>query len=571
MKSFRSFLSASILGTLAVLLPVQASAQTPAPTTAPVITSQPTSQTVTAGAKVTFNVTASATGDTTYRWFKEARLVSSGSVSAYVIESVRVEDAGVYRVEIANAAGSTVSNLVTLTVNAAPVPVGVAPVITTQPASLVVNVGANATFTVVATGTPAPTYRWFKNDVALEGATSASLALSSVKISDAGSYTVKVSNHAGAVTSAAAALTVNAVAGVITAGPQSQTVKAGANVTFGVTATGTGLTYQWRFKGRAIKGATTATLTLENVGTTSDGVYSITVSNATGVAGAASATLAVTVDARLTNISTRGHVGEDDEVLVTGFVVRGGATKKVVLRAVGPTLGTQFNLSDALANPKLTLSSSARGGAVIDTNSGWGGATTLSTLFTQVGAFPLVATSADAALVATLGSGAYTAQITAPRGTDGVALAELYDADTGSPATEIINISTRAHVGAEAKDTLIAGFAITGTTSNTVIVRGVGASLGTLFGLRRALGATHVAVYNSAGVQVAANTVWGGRDKDDEDDMDDACDRAGTWRLPRGSNDSALLLTLAPGVYTAHVTGVNRASGIALVEIYEVH
>lgn len=570
MKTLRSFLSVLVLGT-SVLLAVQATAQTPPPAVVPVIATQPVSQTVTAGAKVTFNVTATSSGDTTYRWFKEARLVSSGSVSAYVIESVRVEDAGVYRVEIANAAGSTVSNLVTLTVNATPAPVGVAPVITTQPASLVVNTGANATFTVVATGTPAPTYRWFKNDVALEGATSASLALSSVKISDAGSYTVKVSNSAGTVTSASAALTVNAVAGVITAGPQSQTVKAGANVTFGVTATGTGLTCQWRFKGRTIKGATSATLALENVGTTSDGVYSVTVSNASGVAGAASATLAVTVDARLTNISTRGHVGEDDEVLVTGFVVRGGATKKVVLRAVGPTLGTQFNLADALANPKLTLSSSARGGGVIDTNSGWGGATALSTLFLQVGAFPLVATSADAALVATLGGGAYTAQITAPRGTDGVALAELYDADSGSPATEIINISTRANVGAEAKDTLIAGFAITGTTSNTVIVRGVGASLGTLFGMRRALGATHVAVYNSAGVQVAANTVWSGRDKDEDDDMDDACDRVGTWRLPRGSTDSALLLTLAPGVYTAHVTGVNRASGIALVEIYEVH
>lgn len=570
MKTLRSALSVLVVVT-SLLVAVQATAQTPPPVVAPLITIQPASQTVTAGVKVTFNVTATTSGDTTYRWFKEARLVSSSSASAYVIESVRVEDAGLYRVEIANAGGSVVSNSATLMVNPSSVPVGVAPAITTQPTSLVVNVGASATFTVVATGTPAPTYRWFKNDIALDDAKSASLTLGSVKITDAGSYTVKVSNSAGTVTSAAAGLTVNAVAGGITAGPQSQTVKAGANVTFGVTATGTGLTYQWRFKGRTIKDATTATLTLQNVGTTSDGAYSVTVSNATGVAGAASATLAVTVDARLTNISTRGHVGEDDEILVTGFVVRGSATKKVVLRAVGPTLGTQFDLSDALANPKLTLSSSGRGGAVIDTNSGWGGATALSTLFLQVGAFPLVATSADAALVATLGSGAYTAQITAPNGTDGVALAELYDADTGSPATEIINISTRANVGAEAKDTLIAGFAITGTTSNTVIVRGVGASLGTLFGMRRALGATHVAVYNSAGVQVAANTVWGGRDKDDDDDMDDACDRAGTWRLPRGSTDSALLLTLAPGVYTAHVTGVNRASGIALVEIYEVH
>ncbi len=567
----RSLLRSVLLGTLGVLLSLQASAQLVG--TAPVITTQPASQTVTAGTKVTFNVTATGSAALTYRWFKEARLVASSSASAYVIESAKIEDAGVYRVEVTNTAGSAISSLATLTVNAAPPPVGVAPVITTQPASLVVGTGASASFTVAATGTPAPAYQWFKNEAAIEDATAATFTLGSVKIGDAVSYSVKISNSTGAVTSAAATLSVNAVAGVITAGPQSQTVKAGAKVTFSVTTTGTGLTYQWRFKGRSIKGATSATLMLDNVGTLSDGTYSVTVSNANGVAGSAAAMLNVTVDARLTNISTRGHVGDDDEVLITGFVVRGAGTKKIVLRAVGPTLGTHFNVTGALTTPKLSLYSAASGAVAINTNSGWSGsgAAELTATFLQVGAFPLPAASADAALLASLSAGAYSAQITAPRGTSGVALAELYDADTGSPAFEIVNISTRAVVGAEAKDTLIAGFAISGTTSDTVMIRGVGASLGTLFGLRRALGASHVAVYNSAGVQIAANTAWSGRDNDADDDMDGACDRAGTWKLPRGSQDSALLLTLAPGVYTAHVTGVNRASGIALVEIYEVH
>ena len=204
----------------------------------------------------------------------------------------------------------------------------------------------------------------------------------------------------------------------------------------------------------------------------------------------------------------------------------------------------------------------------------------LSAAFAQVGAFPLLPASADAALVETLTSGGYTATVTAPSGTNGVALIEAYDADTGSPTAEVVNISTRALVGAEAANTLIAGFAITGTTSDTVLIRGVGPSLGTLFGMRRALGASHVAVFDATGSQIAANTVWGkggrGEDEDDEDEdkenaMDDASDRAGAWHLPRGSNDSALLLTLAPGVYTAHVTGVKASSGIGLVEIFEVH
>ena len=452
-----------------------------------------------------------------------------------------------------------------------------APAIATQPASLTVNAGASATFTVVATGTPLPRFQWLKNGRELEDAASATFTINAATLNDAAVYTVKVSNSAGSVTSAPASLAVNAVAGTITTAPASSTVKAGTDVKLTVTTTGTGLTYQWKFNGRPIKGATAATLALTNVGTISAGNYSVTVNNSAGPAAAAAAVLTVTTNARLINIATRGRVGEDDEVLISGFVTRGTGTKKILLRAVGPTLGTQFKVPDALANPTITL---YRGNTVIDTNSSWGGSAALVASFAQVGAFPLVATTADAALLATLGSNAYSAVVTAPKGASGIALIEAYDADTGSPPAEIFNISTRALVGAEAKDTLIAGFVIAGTTSDTVLIRGVGPSLGTLFGMRRALGNSHVAVFDSKGIQIAANTVWGkggrGEEEDDEDedkvnDMDDASDHVGAWHLPRGSKDSALLLTLAPGVYTAHVTGVNGKSGIALVEIYEVH
>ncbi|MBL9188249.1 MAG: immunoglobulin domain-containing protein [Opitutaceae bacterium] len=566
-----TYLGLTLAGAFAALTSAAAFAQAPA------ITAQPAAMSVAAGGTANLSVTATGAAPLTYAWFKEARLVSFGANAALTITSANPGDAGAYRVVVSNAAGSAVSDSVVLTVTGAgnsggtvtPPPFGTSPAITTQPAPLQLAAGANATFAVVATGTAPLRYQWLKNGRAINNATGAALTLTSVKIDDAAVYSVAISNSAGTLKSAPASLTV----GAITTAPASQTVNAGTEARLTVTAPGAALTYQWKFNGRTLKGATAATLTLPNVGVTAGGDYTVTVSNASGPLGASAAALAIRTDARLVNIATRGHVGDDDEVLISGFVIRGTGTKKILARAVGPTLGTQFGVAGALAAPKLTLH---RGPTVVDTNSGWGGSAALAGAFTQVGAFPLPAASADAAILANLGPANYGAIVTAPRGQEGVALIEIYDADTGTPAGEIINISTRALVGSEVANTLIAGFAISGTTSDTVLVRGVGPSLGTLFGMRRALGASHIRVYDSKGVEVAANTEWGkgprgnDRDEDHEDDIDDACDRVGAWRLPRGSTDSALLLTLAPGVYSVHVTGVRNATGIAMVEVFEV-
>ena len=171
------------------------------------------------------------------------------------------------------------------------------------------------------------------------------------------------------------------------------------------------------------------------------------------------------VSPAVVNIATRGHVGEDDDVLVSGFVTRGTGQKRVLVRAVGPTLRTEFNVPSTLTNPRITLYSADRGNSVVGTNAVWGGTPVATAAFAQVGAFPLPQTSADAVLLATLDIGGYSASVSAPRGEQGVALLEVYDADSGSPTAEIINISTRALVGAEAADVLIAGFVISGTTS----------------------------------------------------------------------------------------------------------
>lgn len=460
-----------------------------------------------------------------------------------------------------------------------PPPPATAPSITTQPASLLVTAGANATFTVVATGTAPLRYQWFKNGNEISREESASLSLTNVRLNDAAVYAVRVSNAAGSVTSAPASLTVNATAGTITTAVPNTTVKAGTEAKLTVATSGNGLSYEWRFNGRLIRGATGATLTIANPGTTSAGYYEVSVATRNSPNAISVAKLTVTTDARLVNIATRGMVGtEDDEVLISGFVTRGTGNKTVLLRGVGPTLGgAPYNVQGVLANPTITL---FRGSTTVATNDNWGGTTALTAAFTKVGAFPLAsATSADAALLQTIPSGGYTAHVTGPANARGIALIEVYDTDDPAPPVELANISTRAMVGAVEDGTLIAGFVIAGTTSNTVLVRGVSQSLGTLYGMRRALGNSQVAVFDSAGKEIAANAVWTkpGRgnpnDADDDDkifDIDEAGNRTGAFKLPRGSNDSALLLTLPPGAYTAQVTGRNNSSGVALVEIYEV-
>jgi hypothetical protein len=573
--------------------------------TKPAITTQPVSKSVATGASHTFSATASGTAPLTYAWYKEGRLVASGSNADLVFAAVAPSDGGTYRLVVSNSAGSAVSESATLTVTAAgsgsgsggsgggsstpgsgSSPAATAPAITTQPAATTASSGTKVTFSVVATGTAPLRYRWYKDGREIERAESATFELSSARVDSAGLYSVRVSNSAGSITSAPAALTVNGAA-TITTPPATQVVNSGTDATFTVAATGTDLTYAWKFNGRTLRGATSATLKVTNPGVLSEGIYTVTISaRGSSAAAASAARLSVTTDARLVNIATRGQVGEGDDVLISGFVTRGATDKKILVRAVGPTLGTAFGVTGALAAPRLTLSSTGRGGGVLKTNAGWAGAAELAAVFPQVGAFPLADNALDAAILSSLGAGTYTGAVSAPAGAKGVALLEVYDADSDSPAAEIVNLSTRALVGAEAAGTLIAGFAIRGTTSDTVLVRGVGPSLGRVFGLSRAIGATQVTVYDSRGTRIAGNSIWTrnddddddddkkkDRDKDDDDkssDIEEACDRSGAWRLPRGTSDSALLLTLAPGVYTVHVTGVRGASGIGLVEVFEV-
>ncbi len=163
--------------------------------------------------------------------------------------------------------------------------VDVAPVITSPPVAQTVATGATATFSVTATGSPAPAFRWRRNGVPLAGATAATLVLANAQPADAGLYSVSVTNLAGSIVSAAVALTVTVPvsAPAISVQPVDQLVNAGAAVTFSMTVSGAGpFTYQWRRNGVDLPAGTAAELTLTGVQPADAGAYSVVITNASG-------------------------------------------------------------------------------------------------------------------------------------------------------------------------------------------------------------------------------------------------------------------------------------------------
>ncbi len=170
-----------------------------------------------------------------------------------------------------------------------------APSITYQPAGRILGAGSNTTFSVSATGNGLLRYQWRLHETNnLASATNATLTLTNVQLTNAGDYTVKVTDSLGAVTSAVAGLTV-LLPPSLTAQPTNQTVVAAGSVSFGVGVTGSApLSYQWYFNTNTpLAHATNATLLLTGVGLSNAGVYSVVVTNPVGAVASSFATLVV--------------------------------------------------------------------------------------------------------------------------------------------------------------------------------------------------------------------------------------------------------------------------------------
>ena len=242
----------------------------------PTITSAPTNRSGPVGTNVSFTVTASGTAPLSYRWQFAGTNIAGGTNATLQLTNVQISDTGTYLVAVTNAAGSNFSSA-TLTVTNVP------PSISTPPQNLTVTNGDSASFVVVAGGT-ALTYQWSFKGTNITGATAATLQLINVQASNAGPYTVTITNSAGSA-SATANLTVNprVIAPTITSQPQSLTVTNGNSANFTVVVSGTAPGYQWRFNlTNNLVGATSASLVLTNVQATNAGDYTVVVTNAAG-------------------------------------------------------------------------------------------------------------------------------------------------------------------------------------------------------------------------------------------------------------------------------------------------
>jgi hypothetical protein len=263
---------------------------------------------------------------------------------------------------------------------------------------------------------------------------------------------------------------------------------------------------------------------------------------------------------RLLNISSRARVATGAEVAIAGFVISGEESKPVLIRAVGPTLGS-FGVAGALASPRLEL---FRGSTSLLVNTGIAtNRAAIDAAGVQAGAFALAAAGTDAAILTTLAPGNYTAQVGSTTNTAGVALIEVYDLSAATPGQKLLNISTRAAAGT-AENTLIAGFVVPAGSAKRVLIRGIGPGLAQ-FGVTGTL-ATPILTLLSGSTTVATNTGFA----TSTDRADIVTTSAQVGGFPLVGADSALLVTLPPGNYTAQVLGTNNTTGVALIEVYEV-
>ena len=249
----------------------------------------------------------------------------------------------------------------------------------------------------------------------------------------------------------------------------------------------------------------------------------------------------------LGNISTRIQVGTGNNVLIAGFIVSGTQPKKVIARAIGPSLP----FSGVLANPFLELRDSS--GTLIRSDDDWrtGGQEQeiMDTLIPPTN-------DLESAVVETLpaNNAAYTAVVSGVTGGTGVGLIELYDLDH-TVDSKFANISTRGLVQT-GNDVMIAGTIVLGSTPQHVLIRGLGPSLP----LSGVLANPSLELRDSSGTVIRACDDW------------HTCGQEGeiiaTGLPPTNDAESAILADLSAGAYTAIVSGVNNTTGVALVEIY---
>jgi hypothetical protein len=240
------------------------------------------------GEPIAMSVVATGVLPLNYQWRKDGNDLPGANSSTHVIAAAQLSDAGVYSVMVSNVAGYVSSTGAMLSVVC--LPLGLA----SGPASQAVNAGTPVTLSCSATGSPPSAYQWFKNSVAVPGATNASLVFNPAYVQDAGTYRVAVTNCSGGLVSDDAVLTVNCVPISFGGQPSNQSTDVGGNISVSVTLSGSPpIQIQWHRNGVALAGATNSALAFSNVATSDSGYYHATVTNCGGVVSSRTAIVAV--------------------------------------------------------------------------------------------------------------------------------------------------------------------------------------------------------------------------------------------------------------------------------------
>lgn len=273
--------------------------------------------------------------------------------------------------------------------------------------------------------------------------------------------------------------------------------------------------------------------------------------------GATGSFLLQPIPSRLVNVSVRARAAAGEGTLVAGFGVSGSGSKPLLIRAVGPTL-TNYGVSTTLANPSLRVVSTTN--VELGSNDDW--SSSLAPLMSQLGAFALMPGSKDAALQLTSGPGLFSALV-GGASTPGNVMVELYDAEpvTATAASaRLTNLSARAFL--PPGETLIAGFVIGGDVRKKLLIRAVGPTLND-FGITNALADPKMDL-------LVGSTAIVGNDNWSSAQVGASTAAVYAFPLRTASKDAAMVVQLSPGLYTVQVTGPVGASGVVLLEIYDL-
>ena len=562
------------------------------PQIAPAIEAAPAPQSATAGSNVRLTVTATGSPAPGYQWLRGGAALSGATGATLVLPNVQTGEAGDYAVRVSNANGFVSSAPAALTVSRGPF-VGIYAGTIAGNGSFALYVRDNGTAVFLARGAG------FAGTLAVRSATvdekgrlraTSGLAVVDATLNATGNISGSVGPDPRSGIAAPSALLTGARV-VVTGLAQPfadyhQLRLPGGSLAVDVIVGANGQAFVVVLEGASDAGSGTVDAAGRLSVTTAGGRTLAGVLGTGGAGGSATLVtpqtggnrvnvLVAASDAgaraqRLTGLATRARAGAGDGAAIVGFVISGDAPRPIVVRGIGPTLGV-LGVSTALTAPKLDLYNSRA--QLVATNTGWatgGNTTTLAAAFASVGLFALSPTSADSALAITLAPGAYTAQITGVGGAEGNALVEIYDLAPGNLAQRLSNLSTRAFAGRD-QDTLIGGMTVAGNVPKRMLVRAVGPGL-TQFGVGGALRRPLLSVFDEKGGLVAQNSNWS--TSADAAAITLASVESGAFPLSPAaadaSADAALLLNLAPGNYTAQVTGADGSTGVALLEVYEL-